>query len=605
MIKFICILFIFTSITYAKDNFLASINIEKDIEKQITQRVSHILDEKDFIISIKVQNKEVKNAHSNFSNQKVDILPLSKFDLFAETIEVSEKDKEDQVIIDRITATIFLVDSISQVKEKEISSLLTKTFNQFGPHKINYSFDRFSKTNSKAATKPKSPLSDHKFMTFAIIASAFLMVILFGITRMQKTSMKLIDSLDKIGKDSETNITNHIESDNNSLSGASQDNNTEPDTESAETKEEIKETALENAMEIEMTKSEGVKRFISYIQDNPKAAANQLRKWLLLDSDVSLNSISLILRSLEFDTLRKLIDQFEPSEKSSLKNIMVNYQDHNLKKAANNFILNNIIDTIIGTEVHIDTQLQESLYGTDFEKLVDISSHDPKLGAEMMAILPENVSNDICKLLDDRTFAEVMNHSFNFNEITKDFTNLKSALRTAPKKDFVTLSPIFNFTVDMLKEASPQKEQIIIDGLAKTKKYEDFKSIMYKNLPVQLFDKLPSQVFQHTLRSIDKNLRAEYLSILSNEKREFYLELLGHKGSKAREICEAEVRKYLDNNSLLDTIKLKERVLTQRFNKEIRLRVSSGRYHNEVNKILNDWIRANYEELSEKIQLIA
>lgn len=598
-------LFLITTTSYAITDFISIVELENHIENNVRRKVSHLASENDVIISTQITQKKLGDKTKK-KPSKIEVSPLSKFDLYDEE-DLEKNLQEEGVKIDKINVSLYFSSTLAPEVKANVQEILKKTLSKFGEYKITYSFEEYTKTVPAPIKKEVKPFYEThmQLISFAIFGFLLFLVALFGISKFQKVGLLLIKALEGMKpQDSETiasaaSSSSTMSSSTTTLEGESIDSETS-------IKESQISTAAENeSMEIIMAKTEGVKKFIAYIEDDTSKAANQIRKWQFEKTEASQDAISLVLKSLGFKELKTFMLEFTPEEKKVLKLSMQVVPSVTALKHADFFILEQMTSLVIEPGYIEDSELSKSLYSADMDNLIHISENNPELGADLLAILPKGIADDVCQNLSEETFASVMSESLNFSKekLQNNFSELKRALRTAKQAELAELSPILDSTTSMLKKASPEKENIIINILAKTKTQDDFRTIMINNFPRELFGELSDDVKRDALLNLSFKARVEYLSLLEETQRLRELDAIAAPESKSRDMYDFELAKVLENTSVLDTIEKKRTSINDRYIVALRGVASSGKHNQTTSETLKNWIESKYvqEETNNKL----
>lgn len=597
---FILCSFVFN--TFALENSVNLVELEGDIENNIRRKVTHFAKKKDVIISVKVikkiTSKVIRDTKKKTKSKKFNISPLAKFDLYdiqdSTILKTIKKDK-----ITRIEAQIYFSDSLKKETQESIKSILTETLPLIGTHEMRYSFHNFTPAAlPKPKEKRKVPLYEKyiNLISLTIFGFITILIIFFGISKFHKVALMLIKALEGLKPEAELTSTIESFSTVTNIGGGSGDNST-TSSESSSAGES------HDFMEVMMTKPEGVKRFLTYLEQSPSDAANLIRSWKNENTVQSLNAISLTLKALDMNELKEFMLEFTSFEKKELRKLILKTSMNGNYKEVDKYILEKLVNLVIQPSYVQDADFNKSLYSTNVAQLVHIAKGDPELGSELLAVLPENISMKICKTLDNETFTNIMSCSLDFSpeKLQNNYNKLKFALDTAKSQELKELSPIFNNTVMLLKTATSEKEAVIIDILSKIKNKEDFIEIMMDNYPSQLFTSLPTETIKATLLSMKVKDTVNYLITIEETERLSILDNIAQLGSKSRDIYDLEIAKILENAAQLDTINQKKLSVQAIYTHALREKVKVGRYREKAYSILKAWVESKYDENNIKL----
>jgi hypothetical protein len=575
------------------------VKFESEIESNVKRKISRILNEKDYIITTRVSEKEViKNTSKESSAEEVN--PLTKFDLVDTYIEEDQK-LDKSIEIGKISVQLYLNSTLSEATKTDVKNILSKTLTSIGGVDINYSYENFTKTPKAVEAVKELPFYE-KFPTLTIISafvSLFLIIILFGFSKFQKIALLAVKALEGIKlEDSGSHVSGGASSTGQAPIGEGQSVGSS-EVNGINTTNRTSSTTNENhnhsdSMEVLLPSQEGLGRFESYIESDPKDAANLIRQWQMMNTSLSNATVSYVLKSLDFNLLKSFVGQFDKNEKRNIKQIISAPTTSLNIKSIDNFIVTALIDTVIEPSLIGDSDFNKSLFTANIENLVQISEDNPQLGSELLSVLPENVTAQVFDQLNEQTFAKVMSESLNFSKekLSSNFSQIKLALDSAPTEELEEMSPILKSTEAMLNGASVEKENVIINILVKTKEKEEFQEIMINKFPSELIQDLPEEIISKTVLSMNMNICVNLLSVFSEDEKTTILDIIGPKESKIRDIYEIELSRIMRTPILLESLKAKEESLRLDYKESLRNTISKNA--SIVSPMLNEWIDKKY-----------
>lgn len=598
------------------DVFMNSVQLEDSIEKNIKEKISNIISDKDFIISVQViPLKEENKKSKRGKNKKTLINPLMKFDLSDEVSDYQETATNKEFKIKTIDASIYLNDKLTENVRSNVKLVLEKSFVKLGPYSINYTFKEFTKTENIYGEKVEKLPFYKEYNVYILVASLiliFILLTLFGISRFQKVGLLLVQALEKIKPETEINGGPSVAFGGAAGGAATSTSHSEVKTTYSQDNSDIQTKTFEheshsekNSVEVIMAKTEGVNRFISFVKEDVKKSSNQIRKWQLLGTTVSRQAIGLTLNSLDFPDLKKLMDNFTEQEKKSLKLAKSLLTiDSNIKEI-DNFILAEMVDVVVEPPVISDLELQESIFSCDKEKIAQVVQEDPSIGADILSLLPESVANDICKSLDKATFATVLSESLSISKEQEEqrFSKIKEKLQSSEEEAVETLSPLITNSMALLSVVDRNKEESIIDFLTKVKEFDEMEEILLNNFPASLTHNLPGEVTKSVLITLDIKARVAYIALQDIAKRSELLELIAPPESKIAQMHEIELAKIIEKDGPIQQILDDKKQIEDSFNYVLRNLVRSGSHREEVLEVLRPWLQDKYgKQKNEKEQ---
>lgn len=594
-------LFSFLIIPLVKADLLKVIEVESYISENIEYQLSHFLKKEDFFVQVRVTAEEPSFGKNEVPKKKnkVDfkLTPLAKFGLPFEPIEELDAKptqplQAEPLKLKDIKVSVFFSDQLDQPKIEEAKNIISKNFSKFGNIEVQYDFQ----TIQKDVPVVKKKKFFEKYPLETVLGGSmiiFLLFLMFSVMKFLGFGKSLVEALKSSG--GATNMSSNSESLN---TGGEISSEAMPSD--VETGDRSSVTSISKDLVVE---KEGLSAFKELIVNEPKKASNQIRIWNRENSSISNNAIAYSIKSLDMQTLEKFLLEFTPSEKKEVLRSVKQPIKHEVV-SIDNFILSKMIEDLMNPSLIDDPELQTKVVSTEIDQLVEVATVNPELGAELMAILPKSLVDQICTLIDPDIFAKVMSFSMDFSheKLRNNFSNLKLALESSHEAELKELSPVFDKMVSFLKTATRQKEEIIFDVLVKAKSRSEFREIAYQNFPRELFSQIPAPLFKGFFAKITMSHKVEFLAIQPENKRNEFLNLIAEPGHKMRDMLDMELRKVLDNPTVLDNINRNKTSIETRLNGQLRTFLMNIDYQDKVMAVLNPWVESKYAN-AEKIQM--
>jgi hypothetical protein len=113
-----------------------------------------------------------------------------------------------------------------------------------------------------------------------------------------------------------------------------------------------------------------------------------------------------------------------------------------------------------------------------------------------------------------------------------------------------------------------------------------------RTLPSSLIKELPAEILRENLLQYDSGKRIEFLESVSDEEKNFYLDIYAPLGSKARDIYELDYERYLADPGRMTFVSENKEAILKNFLAHTRTYINRNpNYSSKIDAIVGEWAR--------------
>lgn len=564
---------LFISSVYAQAFIpLDTYQVEDKIKNKISDAISFLAEEKDYIVNIQIL-KDVTKPKSSASVSKVtksesipiekikgdpDYLVYSRLGMSQTLPSVQNTEIKNAVsepikeFIKAITVEVLYNKDWSEAKVKQVNELLGKLkFSTAVVPKLNLTPISMKIEDNKPAPikqeeKQKS-FSDLSVIEMADIFSKFstslgvvLGLIVLGLMgflaagKFVKGQKEQTDALIKSNKE--------IAESQNQAAMSEGSVDVAQETQAQEESQVTNGDGGENdRREIEAS----LEKFQTFMQKNFKATVLFIKKWVAEDSAEAGEAVTLLAQEVESSELMKILGELNSSERQLWRQKVSNSVANDLLGA--NYIKKQILEEVIVPSDLLSEDTKALLFELSPDICVKIINEDDNLGALLFSTLSSNFLTKVVAKLESEKILSIT--ALCAEKTDEDLKSLDGQLKAkieenrTSKRESVFGGKVF----ELMPHVEPSKQQVFLSFIGQQGNVEKLESAIYKYFPLEGIDTFDNDSLKFFLSKLPQKNLVDLVVASDDDISSKYLNAVAPEGSPKREMLDLEINNIRNN----------------------------------------------------------
>ncbi len=300
---------------------------------------------------------------------------------------------------------------------------------------------------------------------------------------------------------------------------------------------------------------EGVVRFCLYLEKSPDQAINLIKKWINLNTKMTVESLIVLSEQLSVEELFKIFIKMTSDERMSYQKITGSEElTVGQKFSADKYIGQQVLEDIMSITVIDDKELQQLLVEISPERGAALCLKHKKQGAMLINLVSSEFLGKMFQFVDVESTNLLTEKAMHIKE--GDFDQDLSTFKNTIKKfvDNKYKNPFVRRIVELMNDLDFQKSENLIDVLIGSKQFEVLEDVVRNSFPTRLIDKLPVNILKSIFKSMQIDAKVEFLASLEEKRRTRFIRNTTVAGTKGREVLEFELQRVLDNVEAMEYV---------------------------------------------------
>ena len=340
------------------------------------------------------------------------------------------------------------------------------------------------------------------------------------------------------------------------------------------------------------SQKEGVEKLFLYLEKSNDQASNLIKKWINLDSSLSNAALLILSERMSIDELYKVFEKLNEEERESWIKISSSSDiTPDLKKQADGYIAQQVMEDIMTVSATDDQELLNLLVELTPAKAATITREKPDLGAVFVNLMSSNFLAQMYLMLNSEEISEISMNGLKMStdEIKEKTKELKTTLSEYVVQKYQ--NPFSRRVVEVIQGLDPIRQEKMIEALIEEKQAFIIKDVVKKVIPMSIINTLPGPVYKEIYKSINKDLRLDFIISLDESERFEFINKVTQEGTKGREVLEFEVNKIVEDELAVRRIQNKKEEISKNYIIEVRSIIArSSEIKLEVDELVNQWV---------------
>ena len=340
------------------------------------------------------------------------------------------------------------------------------------------------------------------------------------------------------------------------------------------------------------SQKEGVEKLFLYLEKSNDQASNLIKKWINLDSSLSNAALLILSERMSIDELYKVFEKLNEEERESWIKISSSSDiTPDLKKQADGYIAQQVMEDIMTVSATDDQELLNLLVELTPAKAATITREKPDLGAVFVNLMSSNFLAQMYLMLNSEEISEISMNGLKMStdEIKEKTKELKTTLSEYVVQKYQ--NPFSRRVVEVIQGLDPIRQEKMIEALIEEKQAFIIKDVVKKVIPMSIINTLPGPVYKEIYKSINKDLRLDFIISLDESERVEFINKVTQEGTKGREVLEFEVNKIVEDELAVRRIQNKKEEISKNYIIEVRSIIArSSELKLEVDELVNQWV---------------
>lgn len=337
--------------------------------------------------------------------------------------------------------------------------------------------------------------------------------------------------------------------------------------------------------------SDGVGRFILFLEKSGEQAIKLVKKWVSLDTKVARYAIALLGERLSIEELYRVLINLTPNERSYFQKAGQAELRPQEKMDANKYLSQQVLEDIFMVNIVDDKELQDLLIKVSPNLASKIIKEHPSEGAYLVNLLSSEFISELFKHLPVELMKEVTKEAIHLkeNDFDREYGALKAILQSYTKEAYV--NPFLNRIVEWAFDIDVNSYQNLVDTLYESKQFEVLSELLVNRTPLSLIQLLSNEAMKILFKTIPLKLRVEYISLMEENGRMDFLDRISIEGSKNRDVLDFELNKLIEDEASYNEVRERESEVQGAIAQYVEeLRSVNLQFSKDLEKIINNWL---------------
>lgn len=345
---------------------------------------------------------------------------------------------------------------------------------------------------------------------------------------------------------------------------------------------------------------DGFERFRKYFSKYPVEAAMLVKKWIKSSRQIEELALNALVDELDSLELSNLFELLHKEDRKAWKSLL---QDENLsaedRDRAAQWIGNEVIQDMIVPPVSLDPEIINVLMELTPEEAAEFVQQEGIYGVILFNMLSARFSAKVLDELPSEIVERTITAGLDLEN--DDIVNHLSVFSEKIQK--YSKSSATHFFLEKIQEIIPmasfEREVSIYHSLAKKGDIHSMDQIAQKYYPSPAVEYLSDKVLKQVFQSLERSERIKLIVTLGKGLKERFIEILAPHGSRAREVMNLEMERFLDNEQELEKLSKQKDELWRGFVTELRGQIKGNDLiRHESKKAIASWCEDFVSETS-------
>lgn len=334
----------------------------------------------------------------------------------------------------------------------------------------------------------------------------------------------------------------------------------------------------------------GIQRFEKLLELNKGQALFILKRWISDRSRDSQLALTAVAQQLPNELLSELYSNLTSEQSTQWNEGIESQLEPNELSKANKIISESVIRELISGSLIDDFELMDLILSMDANDVMSYILNNEKYGAYLSNLISSNLLADLMNKLSRDEVQSVISSSLKVevSEIVQNITDFKNDLAGISKKS--AQNPFGKKLATIVKDVAADKEEVLYEYMLGTSDQVEVKNVAMECLPSNVVLSLPSNIVKAIFTDYPLTQKIELLSTIDETMRTLYLDIIGEKGSSAREMIEMELE--IISGDELQTQRLKGRsseILGQYVTFARELLSRTNEFEADIGEVVDKW----------------
>ncbi|POB14870.1 hypothetical protein [Halobacteriovorax sp. DA5] len=284
----------------------------------------------------------------------------------------------------------------------------------------------------------------------------------------------------------------------------------------------------------------GIERFKVFANNTPQEAILLVKKWIAQDSKSGHAALRALVQQIDNSALADVFKMLSEPEKATWRDLLNKPLTANELSIANDFISNQIVQSVILPSVIEDPNTYDLLLKLNADMINQIYEKDPYIVSLVLNALSESFIAEVLSSCEPETVDQILMSSviIQESEVRDNQARIKEVLSQYVESK--SKLPFVEKLYDILPNVSSAVERSIFNTLKQNINVEEFTQLSQKNFPSELVRELPTKFLKESLATYDLGKKVSLLFAMDENERMYYLDLFAPDGTKARDLMQIE-----------------------------------------------------------------
>jgi hypothetical protein len=288
----------------------------------------------------------------------------------------------------------------------------------------------------------------------------------------------------------------------------------------------------------------GVERFETFLKNQKNEAILMIKKWINSGTDREELALRSIVQLLNNDDLIVIFNSLHQQERDKWKALLGDTLEDKEVSMANKFISSEIIkDILVPSEID-DVEAADLLLKLSPESAASFVKDDPDLGKIVLNSMSDGFVAKIFENMSEQDIEIAVESSMSYQKEHVSDYMLDFKGKLAQYQETEKMLPFANKLIGLIKVTKPHNENPLFKSFASSvRNVKKMTEIAMDCFPSILVEKIPPEILKSLLIQYPMQKKVELVLSLSEEKKNYFVDLFAPVGSKALDVLELEIEK--------------------------------------------------------------